>query len=216
MKQFIRLNRIPTFTFLLFLFTSLTIVALHLLYHPIRVLGMDTSIFYMDEKYTLAAYLTTITAFLIGFLNLTQVFPYQKTLKRRLINLSFGFFFLFLSFDEYFEVHEHANTLVKASLASQETLFATLANLSWIFPLSLLILIAFGLFIAKIILVQKLPRRLYILGSLAFALVLVFELLGSSTYGQNIYLYYVAIEEGLEMVGTSLFLYGTLLEAKYS
>jgi hypothetical protein len=43
-------------------------------------------------------------------------------------------------------------------------------------------------------------------------LVLVLELAGSGTYGKHIYLYFVAAEEGLEMMGMSFFLLAALLE----
>ena len=48
-----------------FLATALVIVGLHLVFHPVRVLGMNTSIFYMDEKQNLAAFFTTVTGFLV-------------------------------------------------------------------------------------------------------------------------------------------------------
>jgi len=52
------------------------------------------------------------------------------------------------------------------------------------------------------------------LGILCFVFILIFEIAGSATYGQNIYLYFVAFEEGLEMIAISLFLYFVLVEKK--
>jgi hypothetical protein len=43
------------------------------------------------------------------------------------------------------------------------------------------------------------------LGITSFVLVLFFELLGGQSYGQDIYIVFVGIEEGLEMIGVSLF-----------
>jgi hypothetical protein len=54
-----------------FLLAGLVIV-LHFLFHPVRVLGMNTSIFYMDEKHTLAAFFVSTVAFLVGYLSLEK------------------------------------------------------------------------------------------------------------------------------------------------
>lgn len=196
----------------LFFAAAFTIVVLHLLYHPVRVLGMDTSIFYMDEKYTLAAFFSTVTAFLIGYLAITNIGK-GKMNSKRIINLSYGLFFIGLALDEYFEIHEHANTLVKAAI-TQDGVTKTLANLSWIFPLSAIIVFVFILFIYKIKHSVSSVRLPLVLGVLCFFVVLIFELLGSASYGKDIYVKYVAIEEGMEMIGTSFFLLATLVETK--
>lgn len=197
-------------TFYLFLFIAFLIVVLHLLFHPIRVLGMNTSIFYMDEKYTLAAYFSTITAFLTGYLSFISAFG-KTGKKQKLASLAFALFFLILSFDEYFEVHEYANTIIK-KISNTNSLLGQLAHLSWVFPLSVIIIFVFYLFFLKFLHSPKIVRHPIILGCICFALVLIVEVLGSATYGQNIYLYFVAIEEGLEMVGVSFFLLSVLLE----
>lgn len=197
---------------LLFLLTAITIVILHLLFHPVRVFDMDTSIFYMDEKYTIASFYTTITAFLIGFMGLINL-KKSKIILKTASDITFALFFIALAFDEYFEVHEFINTLVKASL-NKESIFKTLSNMSWIFPLLWIIISVFILLATKIKMSSMEIRLPLILGTLCFFLILIFELLGSLTYGQNIYLYFVAIEEGLEMVSMSLFLKATLIEIK--
>jgi len=210
MKVFFRLYRSELITFGIFFSIAFIIVILHLLFHPVRVLGMDTSIFYMDEKYTLAAFFSTVTAFLIGYLALMNIGVGKSSVKR-LANIAYGLFFIGLAIDEYFEVHEYANTLVKAAI-TEDGLMKTLANLSWIFPLSLIILAVFTLLIIKM--KHSLPKvRLpMILGILCFVIVLIFELLGSASYGKNIYVYFVAVEEGMEMIGTAFFLLSTLVE----
>ena len=66
------------------------IVLLHFLFHPVRLFGMDTSIFYMDEKITLTAWFTTVVYFFaaaIAFLS-----------PRNLPRIGMGIFFLLLSF----------------------------------------------------------------------------------------------------------------------
>ncbi|MBN1915786.1 hypothetical protein JW796_02205 [Candidatus Dojkabacteria bacterium] len=166
----------------------------------------------MDEKYTLASYFTSITAFITGYTALSAMIL-QKQKKIKIQNIVFGLFFLILSLDEYFEIHEYANSLAKSALKGTG-MFSSLANLSWLFPLSIIILAVFAFLITKIVKAGGLARKAMIAGSVCFFVVLVFELFGSLTYGQNIYLYFVAVEEGLEMIGVSFFLLGILVDVK--
>jgi hypothetical protein len=211
-KDVFRLYRREFAVFGLFFTSALIIVVLHLLFHPVRMLGMDTSIFYMDEKYTLAAFFSTVTAFLIGFLVLTNL-DGVKSKIRRLANLAYGLFFIGLALDEYFEIHEYANTLIKAGI-TDDGIIKTLVNLSWVFPLSLVILLVFGLFLVKWKQSGREVRLSIAIGAFCFAVVLIFELLGSATYGRHVYVYFVAIEEGMEMVGTTFFLLAALIESR--
>lgn len=210
MKIFKSQYRFSFFVFLSFLLIDFLIVILHLLFHPLRVLGMNTSIFYMDEKYTLAAFWTTTSAFLVGFLNLKQIY-FLKTTKEKVVDLGYSIFFLLLSLDEYFEIHEYLNDVLKNHL-QKNSLLGLLANFSWIFPLSIIIFLILLLLFWKIKTSQKKFKIPLFLGCLSFLLVLFFEFLGSATYGQNIYLYFVALEEGLEMIGLSFFLLETLMK----
>ena len=201
MREFFRLYATELRVFSSFIVAALIIVVLHLLFHPVRALGMDTSIFYMDEKYTLAAFFSTVTAFLIGYLALVNIGNKKPRIKW-VANLSYGLFFIGLALDEYFEIHEYANTIIKAGI-KEDGVIKSLANLSWIFPLSLIILTVFALLLIKIRYVKARVRLPMGLGALCFVAVLIFELLGSSVYGKDIYVYFVAIEEGMEMIGPS-------------
>jgi hypothetical protein len=213
-KLFFKQHYQETVIFFLFFTAALVIVGLHLLFHPIRVLDMDTSIFYMDEKYTLAAFFSTVTAFLVGWLALTNVSAIKSKFGR-LASYAYGLFFMVLAFDEYFEVHEYINTVIKAGF-KQEGILKTAANFSWVFPLALIILAVFALLVVKIRLVNKTIRFPFIAGAFCFGLVLVLELAGSAAYGQDIYVYLIALEEGLEMTGVSFFLLAALVDNKNS
>lgn len=187
---------------------SLLIIILHLLFHPIRVLGMDTSIFYMDEKYTLASFFTVVLAFMTG-VNYLKVKKYFKKIN---LNFILGTFFIALSLDEFFEIHEYANTLVKQALVG-EGILGQLSNLSWLFPLSGVILLVLVMFIVRIVKEENLKtKKLMVYGTTSYFFVLVFELVGSLTYGHDFYVYSVAVEEGLEMIGTAFFLLASLPE----
>lgn len=199
--------------FVPFVLTAISIVTLHLLLHPVRILGMDTSVFYMDEKYTLASFFSVTTAFLIGFLSLSRISPRKQTLREKSIETAYGLFFLILSFDEYFEVHEYITTIIKQYFHNGE-IMGVLANASWMFPLSIVIVAIFILLIVKIVTSKKDVQTPMIAGCMSFILVLAFELLGSITYGQPIYVAFVAAEEGMEMIGISFFLLATLIEER--
>lgn len=214
MKQLLFKQHRENMIFAAFLVCALVIVILHFLFHPVRVLDMDTSIFYMDEKYTLAAFFTTVTAFLTGFISLTNIRKSEERIKKA-VDIACGVFFLGLAFDEYFEIHEYTNTLIKLSLTDGGIL-KTLSNFSWIFPLLVIVIFVFLLFFIKIQKSDKNVRKPLIIGVFCFFWVVIFELLGSATYGRHIYLYFVAIEEGLEMVGVSFFLLAALIESKNS
>ena len=164
----------------------------------------------MDEKYTLASFMTAITAFLAGFFYLG--FEKKGVSKMtKLSNIGTGIFLIVLSADEFFEVHEYTNTLIKQKL-SESTPLGALSNLSWIFPLSLIIILVFMLIAFKIIREKNIiAKKALILGAISFFIVLVFELIGAMTYGYDIYVWVVAIEEGFEMVGVSFFLTASLL-----
>lgn len=191
--------------FSIFFLSAFFITFLHFIFHPVRVLGMNTSIFYLDERLTLASFYTTIVSFLIGFLALLQIGSVKKGLDKILMCI-FGIFFLFLSTDEYFEIHEYINTLAKQSLG-QGTTMSQLAHASWIFPLLVFIIGVFVMFI--LLIVRSKQKRVQIpllLGVISYVFVLVFELIGGATFGHDVYVTFVGLEEGLEMVGGSFFL----------
>lgn len=172
---------------------------------------MDTSIFYMDEKYTLASFFTTVSAFLVGFLYLSNFYN-KTTLREKFLNIGAGVFFIILALDEFFEIHEYINTLIKERL-SGFGLLGQLSNLSWIFPLMLIILAFMILFFLKVIFEKNIRvRRSLAMGIICFFLVIVFELIGSLIYGQDNFIYSVAVEEGMEMIGICFFLNAILVE----
>jgi hypothetical protein len=183
---------------------AIFIVILHFLFHPVRVLGMSTSIFYMDEKVTLAAFYTTVVTFVVGFLTLYNLDHFKKRFEKFLYFV-FGVFFIYLAFDEYFEVHEYANELVKTHFT--ENTVGQLAQLSWIYPLFILIMAVFLVFSLILVMEKSIKSKIFVLlGMLSYFFVIVFEFLGASTFGQDIYVTYVGVEEGLEMLGSAFFL----------
>jgi RsiW-degrading membrane proteinase PrsW (M82 family) len=198
----------------IFFSLALIITVLHFLYHPVRVLGMNTSIFYMDEKITLAAYFTTVVSFLTGFLfmisslNIPKVGGKEIKIKDRLYTL-LGIFFIVLSIDEYFEIHEFVNQMIKDTFSGN--IIGNIANFSWVFPLIGIIIAIFILF--ALIFIKEKDKNIKIplfLGIVCFLFVLILEPIGGSTFGNDIYVLFVGLEEGLEMLGGTFFLLSSL------
>ena len=194
--------------FSFFFAASVLVTLFHFLFHPVRVLGMETSIFYMDEAISLAAFFSTLVLFLTGYVFLTGLHRIKDRLLKSLY-LILGLFFVYLSFDEYFEIHEYLNTFIKMSLS--QNILGLLANYSWVISLGVLVLLAFLAFFAVLYFEKDRKVKMPVfLGVIAFFFVLVFEMLGAATYGMDIYLLFVGIEEFMEMAGASLFLLAAL------
>jgi hypothetical protein len=224
---------------------TVLIVIAHLLWHGVRVLDMSTSIFYMDEKLTLAAYLTTVLSFFVGLTVLSngiggkgksgcKCVKMSKECKNKrevnaggcmcrcgkevdgkvsswrswVVNALYGSFFVWLSMDEHFEIHEYMNGVIKG----WDNMLGAWANTSWIFSLSLIILAVFVIFIMKYRDLSKVARRPFLYGLGLFVVILIFEMLGALSYGHDIYVYYVAVEEGAEMMSMVMFAAAALIE----
>ncbi|MGI5827663.1 MAG: hypothetical protein ACOX6V_01425 [Patescibacteria group bacterium] len=142
----------------------------------------------MDEKHTLASFFTSTSAFLVGFLTLLYISQNPLTKLRCISTLVYGLFFIFLAFDEYFEIHEYLNTLIKLYLG-EGNVIGDLAYVSWIFSLAVLVIIVLLLLLVNIALQQDtFTQKIKIFGIFSFCLVFVLELLGGRTYGQDIYI----------------------------
>ena len=191
---------ISTVSKILFL-TAIVTVILHFTMHPVRVLDMQTSIFYMDEEFTIAALLTSAFAFYAGILALDYYL-----LRRKVVNLIWSGIFFALALDEYFSIHEYLNGLFKRYL-DETSILSNLASVSWIFTLGVIFL-AIAVFILYWTVKEqnKAARLMLFLGMASYVTVLIIELIGGQTYGRDIYLVFVGIEEGLEMVGTIFFI----------
>ncbi len=168
---------------------------------------MDTSIFYMDEQVTLSSFLTTVTAFLAGFIFILGAARLTK-IRQQYYTFGIGLFFLTLAFDEYFEVHPYVNTLIKSTHGGA---LGYLAEISWVFPLFIFVVLVGVLFVLFIKNIKTRNVRMpFLIGMGCYMLVLILEIIGGNTYGQDIYIWFVGLEEGFEMIGGSLFLLSAL------
>lgn len=179
----------------------LAVVASHFLFHPARLLGMSTSLFYLDEEFTLGALLMFCLTFYCGILALELFFSTKQT--KYLIWLAI---FWTLSLDEYFSIHEYLNDLLKRFLDPENGL-AQLASKSWVLTLGILFLIPAGYILYHLVREKdQRVRNLFLLGLCFYILILLIEGMGGQTYGKDIYIFFVGIEEGMEMIGTIFFI----------
>ncbi|HRN86289.1 MAG TPA: hypothetical protein PK863_03110 [Candidatus Dojkabacteria bacterium] len=184
-----------------FFLASFLTVLFHFLLHPLKVLNMSTSMFYMDEELTLASILTVSFAFYCGILALEYFLKSKKLHDFLWILIFWG-----LAIDEYFSIHEYLNDLFKKNF-SGNNLLNELASLSWVFTLGIIFLLI-SLFIIREVIKErdKSVKLLQLLGIITYITVIGVEVIGGQTYGSTIYVLFVGIEEGLEMIGTVFFI----------
>jgi len=182
-------------------FASFLTVLFHFLLHPVKILNMSTSVFYLDEELTLASILTVSFAFYCGILALEYFLKSKKSLDFLWILIFWG-----LAFDEYFSIHEYLNDLIKKNIIGNDFL-RELASISWVFTLGI-IFILIALFIIRGVIIEKDMRIIYLLllGVISYLTVIGVEVVGGQTYGSVFYILFVGIEEGLEMIGTVFFI----------
>ncbi len=180
---------------------ALVVVVSHFLLHPVRLFGMSTSLFYLDEEFTLGAMLMFCLAFYSGILALELFFSTKKF--KYLLWLAV---FWMLALDEYFSIHEYLNDTLKRFLDPEHGI-AQLASTSWVLTLGFIFLIPAGyIFYQALSEKEKNVRNLLFLGFGTYVTILFIELVGAQTYGRDIYLFFVGVEEGMEMLGTIFFI----------
>jgi hypothetical protein len=190
--------------------TALTVL-FHFTLHWYKPLNKNQSIFYLDEQITTGMYLSAIGLFLAGLI-FYMISEKQKDKKQKLSSMIFMSMFWFLSIDEYFELHEYANALIKKVL-DIDSFAGSLVHLSWVFPF--LIVLSFVIwFLMKSIINEKDKQvKLSLLLALCAAvLVLPLEVIGGSLYGNAIYVLFVGIEEGSELVAIGFFIRAGILK----
>jgi hypothetical protein len=198
-----------TAIFKIFLTFAGVIVFLHFLLHPVRIWGWQTSLFYLDEKFTFGTYYTVVTYFLASFFGLLATLRMKKG-REKILSGGLSAFFFLLSFDEFFEVHEYIREVIDKALTTGS--FAEmLTRISWIFPFLLVIVGVFSLLLYSVFTEHnKKIRNLFMIGICLYAFVLVLEVFGGMLYGYPIYITFVGLEEGMEMASGAVFLYAMM------
>lgn len=193
-----------------FLSIVFTIIFLHITLSQVRVFGKHDSIFYMDSPISLANYYVTVVSFISGSLFLLFLATSKLQIKQKIIYIIFSLFLFALSLDEYIEIHEASIDIVKKYVS--DTDIVGILELSWVMIL-LIPILAFVGFVIFSIFKEKNPivKRLFILGVVFFALILVSEVIGVNSYSHSdLYFSLVTLEESSEMFCVTAFLYAGL------
>jgi hypothetical protein len=175
------------------------LISLHLIF------SKNYSFFNLDMEYNLPSAYSSVKLIIIGILSFLIFF---KT--KRKIWLIFSSIFVFLGFDEFFEIHERVgNYLAQQGLNQLEwysnpVFYWTLAFL----PLIILVSLFIAYFIIKFL---KKNRSFFTVGFLCFLMVIVLEVIGGFiTDKEGLYQTIVVFEESFEIFGATMFLVGVL------
>lgn len=207
--ELIKNNKIVLSLIVLIIITLL----LHLNLHEVRILGRGQSVFYLDEEITFAAYFVTVVSAFVGVLFLLNLKNIVNKFDR-LVNFSVGLFFVLLSLDEFFSIHEFFNGYIKENISLIKNLDSVF-SFSWIISLGVIVIIALFLLLSLLIREKrKIIKISYLFGIFCFIGVLAIEIIGANSYGDDSYIIYVGIEETLEMLGVVAFLNGVLYKNK--
>lgn len=164
---------------------------------------MNTSIFYLDEEVTIGAFAMFVFSFYTGILALELFF---KSNLRKCKYLIWTNIFWLLALDEYFSIHEYLNHLLKLSFGLSSEV-SKLASRSWVLTVGVLFLIPINYIFYQIFKEKnKNIKYLLLLGIFSYIFVLIIEYIGGGFYGQKIYITFVGMEEGMELIGTLFFM----------
>ncbi len=175
-------------------------------------------IFSLDGEENIPAIFSSLQLFLVGILFLSMVYPLkQHPFSSHFFPAILGMSFIFLSFDEYFGIHEE----ITLSLKHIEWIPRFRGNHGiWVAPYVLAGLVFLGLTHKEFLKIWSKYRResiimgsgvvIFLVGVIALE-VISYQFLRDSTSPWYYYVLEVAFEEFLEMMGISVFLYGAIL-----
>ncbi|MBW7953160.1 hypothetical protein H3C67_00015 [Candidatus Dojkabacteria bacterium] len=183
---------------LIFLSIIFVLALLHYFYHDIIVLGHSNSIFYLNEEFSLGTLFSCIFA---SFSTLLALKHFRHT--KAISSLVWSILLFGLCLDEYLSIHEYLNEFIKR-ISNQESLFVNMAHYSWV--------ISFGIGLAAILFIffiqqlrstkSRAHKNLLIAAVICYSLVLPLEVFGGQRFGRESYIYFILVEEVLEMLGT--------------
>jgi hypothetical protein len=169
------------------------------------VFSKNYSFFNLDMECNLPSIYSSFKLIAIGILS-SMIFLKTK----RKIWLIFGSIFIFLGFDEFFEIHERVgNYLAQQGLNqlewySNSVFYWTLAFL----PLIVLASAFIAYFIIKFL---KKNQSFFTVGFLCFLTVIVLEVIGGFMADKgSLYQMIIVFEESFEIFGATMFLAGVL------
>lgn len=171
------------------------------------------NIFFVDKENNIPSWFSSISLFVSGLLSLAIGYIY---LKLKIANgfywISIGIVFFYLSLDEDVQVHEYSIASIR-----EATQAGGIFYFSWIIP-ALIIIVVFSFIYGRFIFALPTTIRRILLTSAAVYLggAIGMEMAGGYYYESSnekvdlTYSVLATIEEFMEMIGVSIFIYGLL------
>lgn len=167
--------------------------------------------FNLDGENNLPTLYQAIKLVAVGGINLYGFVKVKH--KSRFIGLILGGVFTFLGLDEWFQIHERLGENLRAWFASSLKFELNFAEWLIIYLPAMIFFLVFLYFVWKrlqldVSTIKKQMNKLFLLGLICLAFVPITEFIGTWNwdFDSGYYGLIVAIEEGLELIGVSLFL----------
>lgn len=188
----------------------LAIVLMHIFLSKYTVFGKSESIFYADNLLNFATHFGIVFSYASALIFL-YIFLLSNNKMKHLRLLVFTLFFMFLSFDEFIELHENTIHFAKNLFPEGSAAFK-IAEYNWVVALSFFIAIIILIFVSEIRSESSpLIKKQYMAGLFFFFVVMITELISLQLFHkQPQYFISVTIEESSEMLGISMFFFAAL------
>lgn len=183
-------------------------ILLHFNYHN-RVTKHIFQLTNFDDETSLSTFFSSLILIISSGL-LYVISRFKKQNKKNLPWIILSAIFLFLSIDESISIHEKLIVVFREYLNVSGLLY-----FAWVIPYGILLIIFIILYIPFLIKLEKNTRNLFILSGIVFVSGAIgIELFEGQRYelnGEDFgFAIYYTIEESLEMLGISIFIYSLL------
>ena len=170
-------------------------------------------LFNFNEESNIPTFFSVIILFISFLLLLFIALVHKKNKSNYVLWLVLCIIFLFLSFDEFVQIHERIGHILRLYFK-----FSGLLHFAWVIPYGILLISFTFIYYFKFLL--KLPKKImwlfifsgiiYIAGALGFEMLAAKEVTSvrNSDLVKDIF---ICIEETFEMVGIALFIYTLLV-----
>ncbi len=186
---------------------DIVVIGLHLLF------GKEAPLLNLDGENTLPAIYSSLKLALVGSVAFIIFFIGKKKflygMRESFLWVTFGLLFLYLSFDEFFSLHERTIEYLKPSFLLELGWFSN-SVFYWVLLFSPLIALTLMMFYVFMKSFFKEYNKLFLLGVISFSMVIVLEFIGGLLEGEIGYSV-MTLEESFEIFGTSFFLVSLLM-----
>ena len=191
-------------------FVSAHIIVLTFSYFDHKRLYGLSRLFNLDLERNLPTFFSTILLLMASLANFI-IYIYKKNKSEKSLGwLILFIIFLFLSFDEIASIHEQTDPIVKGFIATSGIFY-----FAWVIPYTVMLILLAILYSRFILALPKKTKLLFILSGLIYVSGAIgIEMISAAVaerYGERLYYDILAtIEETLEMIGVTVFIYSLL------